>query len=499
MFPAIPSTTSRRRVIPILTPLADMFKRFILPSEVVTSFVPMWMGNNPTFTSWKYDQLVNEALLKNELIYSCISMKANATTNIGMKVYDKSTGDHLPEHPLQKLLERPNPWMTQNDFWENVIYNLDLAGLAPFQKLFNSRGELIQLWPMRPDKLGFKRVDNKFISGYAYRAEDGLEYDLRPEQVFFFINRDPRDMLKPVARALVAGRQIDVDNAETDHMKQHWEKGGMPPAVITSKMKLNPDQIDRAKTNWEDRYGGYQNWQTPVILDSDTTVQTLGFSFRDMGLEIIDGRVETRICMVMDVPPIIVGTMYGLSRSTFSNYAETEKAWWESRLVPFYNKLADQVNLDLTPLWGEDIIAKWDLGSVNALQTDRNDRWNRAALSYTRGIATRNEARKEANLPELPGEDDFIPTPEKSSFGSQTSTPDTGTPTAAGKQAIQQAALLEARARAKKALEQIQPLGEPLPSEIATDVAEFTAEEIAAGEDRFRQLAHSLGSQNNAS
>ena len=493
------SLTPRRRYVPVITPALDALKRFIRPSEVVTSFTPMWMSGQPTYTAWKYDQLVNEALLKNELIYSCISMKANATTNIGMKIYDKKSGEHLPEHPLQKLLERPNPWMTQNDFWENVIFNLDLAGLAPFQKIRNGAGDVIQLWPMRPDKLGFKRASTAFIAGFAYRAEDGYEYELKPDQVMFFIHRDPRDPLKPISRALIAGRQIDVDNAETDHMKQHWEKGGMPPAVITSKMKLNPDQIDRAKTNWEDRYGGYQNWQTPVILDSDTTVQTLGFSFRDMGLEIIDGRVETRICMVMDVPPIIVGTMYGLSRSTFSNYAETEKAWWESRLVPFYNKLADQVNLDLTPLWGEDIIAKWDLGSVNALQTDRNDRWNRAALSYTRGIATRNEARKEANLPELPGEDDFIPTPEKSSFGSQTSTPDTGTPTAAGKRAIQQAALLEARARAKKAIEQVKPLGEPLPSEIATDVAEFTAEEIAAGEDRFRQLAHSLGSQNNAS
>jgi hypothetical protein len=96
-------------------------------------------------------------------------------------------------------------------------------------------------------------------------------------------------------------------------------------------------------------------------------------------------------------------------------------------------------------------------------------------------------------LPELPGEDEFIPTPEKASFGIQTSTADTGTPDAAGK-----AALLEARSRVKRAIEQVKPQGEPLPSDIATEVSEFTAEEIAAGEDRFRQLRHSLGSQNNA-
>lgn len=489
-------STSRRRYLPVLTPMLDALKRFIRPSEIVTSFVPMWESSQPTYTAWRYDRVVEEALLKNELIYSCISLKANATTQIGMKVYDKKTNEHLPDHPMQKLLERPNPYMTQNDFWENVIFNLDLAGLAPFQKLFNSAGELIQLWPMRPDKLGFKKASTAYIAGYAFRADDGYEYELKPEQVMFFIHRDPRDPLKPISRALIAGRQIDVDNAETDHMKLHWEKGGIPPVVLTSKNKLDKDQRAAARANWVERYGGYQNWNTPVILDGETSVQTLGFSFRDMGLEIIDGRIETRICMVMDVPPIIVGTAYGLSRSTFSNYAETEKAWWESRLVPFYNKLADQINLDITPLWGDDIIARWDLGNVNALQTDRNDRWNRAALGYTRGVATRNEARKEANLPEIEGEDEFIKEPEKASFGTQTSTPDTGSPDGASKQAERQALLLEARARAKKATQQVLPIGEPLPSELATEVGEFTAEEIAAGQDRFRQLAHRLRSTN---
>jgi HK97 family phage portal protein len=487
---------SRRRIIPVITPALDALKRAIRPSEVVTTFTPMWTGLQPTYTAWKYDKIVEEAYLKNELIFSCIDKKANTVTNIGMKIYDKASGEHLPDHPLQKLIERPNPHMTQNDLWESVINNLDLAGLAPFQKIFNSRGELIQLWPMRPDKLGFKRSATKFISGYAFRADDGYEYTLEAEQVFYFIQRDPRDMLKPVSRAMIAGRQIDIDNAETDHMKLHWEKGGMPPTVITSKKKLDKDQKQQARDNWDARYGGYQNWHSPVILDDDTTVQMLGYSFKDMGLEIIDGRIETRICMVMRVPPIIVGTAYGLSRSTFSNYAETEKAWWETDLVPFYNKLADQINLDITPLWGDGIIAKWDLGNVNALQTDRNDRWNRAALGYTRGVATRNEARKEANLPELPGEDEFIPTPEKASFGAQTSTADTGTPDGAAKQA---AALLEARSRVKRAIEQVKPQGEPLPSDIATEVSEFTAEEIAAGEDRFRQLRHTLRStQDNA-
>ena len=59
-----------------------------------------------------------------------------------------------------------------------------------------------------------------------------------------------------------------------------------------------------------------------------------------------------------------------------------------------------------------------------------------------------------------------------------------------------QALLIEARARARKALEQVLPRGEPLPPDMATQVEEFTPDEIAVGEDRFRQLRNQLGAGN---
>lgn len=498
-----------RRYVPILTPLADAFKRFIRPSEVVTSFTPMWTGAQPQYTAWKYDKLVEEAYLRNELIFACIEAEVAAVNTISMNVYRKGSKEHLKDHPLQKLLARPNPYMTENDFWEHTVRNKALAGLAPWQKIRDGRGEIAQLWPLRPDKLGFKRSQQTFISGYAYRADDGMEYDMKPEQVFYFIHRDPRDMLKPVSRALIAGRQIDVDNAETDHMKKHWESGGLPRTALVSKNKLSPEQITRARQNWTERYGGYQNWDAPVVLDSDTSVQQLGFSFKDMGLEIIDGRTETRICMVMGVPPIVIATSYGLARSTYSNAETILRGWWENVNIPRFNKLADQVNLDLTPLWGSDIEARWDFSNVPALQSDRNDRMKRAALGYTKQLLKKNEARVEAGYEETddPSGEQFMQAPVAGAGlngrgPANGSTSDAelggmgmdemGTDLDGADDAAKQAAKLEIQQRVKRLKEQVMPQGEPLPHELAVDVAEFTAEEIASGEDRFRQLAHSL-------
>jgi HK97 family phage portal protein len=196
----------------------------------------------------------------------------------------------------------------------------------------------------------------------------------------------------------VAARVGDVDNSTTDYLKLFFEHGGMPLGIITSKQRLISTQVDALRAAWKKRYGGFANWMEPAILDSEASYQKIGLDFREMGFEILDARNEARICMTLDIPPIMVGAKVGLDAGTYSNYAQARTSWWQDSLLPLYKHILDEISSDLLPDFGQDIYCEWDFSSVPALQEDVNGRWNRATNAFRAGAITRNEFYEEVGL-----------------------------------------------------------------------------------------------------
>jgi hypothetical protein len=163
---------------------------------------------------------------------------------------------------------------------------------------------------------------------------------------------------------------------------------------------------------WRERYGGFKNWVDPMVLDSDATYQRLGLNFQEMHFEVLDERDETRICMVLKVPPIIIGTTAGLRRSTYANYGEARKSFWEDGLIPQFKRIRDRAQGDLAAEFGADVDLQWDYSDVPALQEDRKARWDMAKQALAAGGITRNEYRLKLDYPEDPirGDVYLVPT-----------------------------------------------------------------------------------------
>ena len=75
---------------------------------------------------------------------------------------------------------------------------------------------------------------------------------------------------------------------------------------MTSSQHLSEAQVELIRKRWRERYGGSENWLEPAVLDADAKYEKTGLSFEEMGFETLDDRNEARICMVFNVPPIIV-------------------------------------------------------------------------------------------------------------------------------------------------------------------------------------------------
>ena len=370
-----------------------------------------WDEGKAAYPEVSFENMAKHGYRKNELIFACISKTANSASQVALRVYDKRSEQEIPDHPLRQLLERPNSEMAEYDFWSaNVIYE-DLAGTAYWEKERSAAGRVVGLWPLRPDWIRPIKSSTEFISYYEYEVPgSNTKIPIAKEDVLVFKNFDPLNMYQGWPPAAVAARIGDVDNSSTDFIKMFWERGGMPAGILKTKQHLQEAQVTAIRKRWRKRYGGSKNWIDPAILDADAEFQKTGMTFNEMGFEVLDERNEARICMVMDVPPILVGAAVGLKRSTYSNYAEARKAWWQDTVSTMFQHYDDIINSKLVPDFGENIECKWDFSQVAAYQEEAEKLWLRYMDALRGGGITVNEFREGVNLPRLQNGDVLIRT-----------------------------------------------------------------------------------------
>ena len=374
--------------------------------KAVATLLETWKEGKPTYSETNFVNMVKEGWRRNELIFSCISKTANTAAQVGLQITNKA-GKVQPDHPLKQLIQRPNPYMSEFDFWSAVIIYQKLAGRAVFEKVRSRGGQVVELWPLRPDYLKPIASSTKMIAGYEYEPPGVGKIVLAPEDVVDFKLFDPLNQYNPWPPVAVAGRVGDVDNAVTDYIRLFFEKGGVPPGLLKTSQKLQDVHVADIRRRWRDRYGGYSHWLEPAVLDMDAEYQKIGYSFAEMGLDILDSRNEARICQVLDVPPIIVGAKVGLDRGTYSNYEQARLAWWEDTLLALYANFLDTVQNQIVPDF-PGAIASWDFSQVKAFQGQIDSLWTRAREALLAGSITVNEYRTMIGLPVIPSGDVFL-------------------------------------------------------------------------------------------
>jgi len=369
----------------------------------------VWAGM-PQYSKHNYATFVREGYAKNALVYACVREIAQSAAEPHWVV--RRGEDVVPDHPLQKVLGSPNQYFSGFELWELVLTYLNIDGNAYLLKERNRSGRVIALWPMRPDLVHPVAGKDGGLLGYSYRGSNARTAWL-PEDIIHFKYPNPGDELEGIGLGLsplaVAAREADIDNAATDFLRSFFQNAAVPFGLLKSKQQLVDSEVRRIRARLKEQYAGSSRWHEIMVLDADAEYQSLGLNMRDMAFPDLRAISESRICMVFGVPPIVIGAKVGLDRSTFSNYGEARKSFWQETLSPMYRRIEDKLNASLVPEFGDRQLAVVvDLSSVAALQEGRAAKFERASQAVTAGWATVNDARREVGWDALPGQDVFL-------------------------------------------------------------------------------------------
>lgn len=383
------------------------------------SVVPIHMDGAAITQAWppkSYDRMAREGYGRNEVVYACVE---NLATSAAEPRFVAFTGAGKNSKPLEThaaidLIEKPNPFMGRYELIALTMIYRAIAGNAYIEKVRSAAGKVVQLWPLRPDRMFVIPDRDRFIGGWEYRI--GAEvYRLPPEDVIHWKMRNPLDDFYGMPPMAVCAGRVDLDNWMRDFVSAFFRNAGVPSGLLNLVRTVKPGERELIQNRWRQDYGGPTGWHNLLVLDGGEAKYTpMGLPLGERGLILpeIDQMDEARICMVFQTPPSIIGTRLGHGSSSYANRVSDQRMFWELTMTPTYQDLSGALTRGLLPDFGGMDYIGPNFDTVKALQDDVDKLHERVRADLVAGLITLEEAYKYAQYGEtLPATGTrFIPT-----------------------------------------------------------------------------------------
>jgi HK97 family phage portal protein len=358
-------------------------------------------GQIPQDKAW----LINQGYRLNSIASSCISMIASSLPEAKLNIYQKNDDGELevlPHHWLADLIRYPNDATSTFELWEKTTIYLLSAGSAYWLLMRDSEtGPIERIELLRPD-LVTPEVDQDSgrVVAWKYRPEGtGQEIIYPVYQVLAISFPDPLgvDGLSPLGRVI---REIGIDNEATNFTSDFFENGAVLAGILTSDQELDKDTADRLEERWYQKFGRWAKGRfKTAVLGKGTTYQQMALNFRDMEFENVRSFVETRICSAFGVDPVLLPSWVGIRHGgKYSNYQEARRHLWLETIVPLLRRIESKINSQLL-VYEDHVFCRFDLGKVEALQENENDKWERVGEAFRSDLITLGQAQRLLDVP----------------------------------------------------------------------------------------------------
>jgi HK97 family phage portal protein len=330
--------------------------------------------------SWSnrgFASLVNQGFARNPVVYRCVRLIAEAANRVPLVISEN--GRRVDEHPLARLLGRPNGRQSGGEMLEAVFAYLQTAGNAYLQAGIVD-GEVKALFCLRPDRMRVVAGADGWPVAYDYTA-GGRTVRLRQDgqpvpDVLHMALFHPLDDHYGMAPLEAAQTSLDIHNAAGQWNKALLDNAARPSGALVYSVaggNLTAEQFERLKIELEQGFSGAANAGRPMLLEGGLDWKTIALSPQEMDFIEAKHAAARDIALAFGVPPMLLGIP---GDNTYANLAEANRALWRQTLIPLVTRVADDLSNWLSPAFGGAVITP-DFDKVEALAEDRAALWAR--------------------------------------------------------------------------------------------------------------------------
>lgn len=376
----------RRRTARVVAPEAKQSR--------AAALVALSAGGRPVWTPRDYLSLAREGFARNPVAYRCVRMIAEAAASIPLVVF--VDGRRSADHPLARLLARPNPEQGGPDLMEAFFGALQVSGNGYLEAAGEGPDELYALRPDRmklvPGPQGWPAAYDYGVDGRTVRLAREADGWLPVLHLKLFNPADDHYGASPLEAAAFA---IDVHNASGAWNKALLDNAARPCGALVyanaeAGDRMSEAQFAELKAELEARAGPAAAGR-PLLLEGGLDWRPMSLSPADM--DFIEGKhaAAREIALAFGVPPQLLGVP---GDNTYANYREANAAFWRHTVAPLAERLARALTGWLGARHPGARIA-CDLDAVPALSAERDALWARLEAA---SFLTLEERRRLAGL-----------------------------------------------------------------------------------------------------
>lgn len=361
------------------------------------AIVPRWFTRSFLEPSWA--NLVREGYQRNAVYFACIEALAFSFPEPPLLVWEDESDDaaQVPNHPLRKLLRKPNADMGEAELHAAIITWMAIGGNAYLHKGRNSRGQVVELRPYHDGQITPVAASEPDAASWIdhYELSNGTDKptDIPREDIVHikWPALDPKQPWMAQPPILAAAREVDSDNEASRYVTTLLKNDAVPRTIVKQSTQrfMNDDEVRRAKAQFKENYGG-DNLGGVLILEAGADIERLSLNMEELNFAALHDIPEQRICAVMKVPAVVAGL------GDDPTYANSEQAWLRftlATLVPLWRTVSSEIQADLAPEFGNGVAVRHNLAKVQALQENEDAKWGRVDKAFTSGYLGFYESR----------------------------------------------------------------------------------------------------------
>jgi hypothetical protein len=217
------------------------------------------------------------------------------------------------DHPLERLLQNPNPLFDLSDLLELSSQWLDATGNALWLKVRNGHGEVTELWPVAALSFIIERGSDQLPATYRFLPAN---VTIPASDIIHIRRADIRSA--PFLGHAVLSDILDTAKAETAvrlFQSRFFDNDATPRAVLRwpAGSLMTQEQMDQVRTAWEAKYATPLNAGRIGILPDGGEVQLLSPGTKELDFSKSKKELRDSIREAFKVPQIVLGDVEGVN------------------------------------------------------------------------------------------------------------------------------------------------------------------------------------------
>lgn len=329
--------------------MIDLARRAALQTRMsitdLDSVLDSMYGGTPTYTG----KLVSQATaLRVSTVWACINGRALDVARAPLLTY-RLIGDGkelAKDHYLWRLFQHEaNPEMTAFRFKHLMQTWFDLWGNAYAEIEISGRGQVVALWPWRPDRVTISRQGSP--TGplqYTYKMQDGQRFTLPADRIFHLrgLGIDGVTGLSPIEQHK---QTVGLSMAIQEHGARYYSNGAQPSGgYLAYPGKLSEKAYESLAKDWAAKHQGLENAHRIAILEEGLTYKEVGASMVDAAYLGAMNLAGEDICRIYGFPQHRAGF---LARSTNNNIEQQGLEYIQDSFGPLAENWASEINFAL--------------------------------------------------------------------------------------------------------------------------------------------------------